>query len=568
MKDPFADAAVRSRPRILDWLMASVAAALTACGSGGGPAFPVGGTVNSLSTSGLVLADGSNLANVAANATSFTLPAPVAYGAAYTVTIKAQPAGQVCQIQNGTGYVSGTVRSVVVSCSGPWVWRAGADTHGAPAVYGVMGEAAAGNTPGARASSATWTDSSGNFWLFGGTYIAASGDEYYLNDLWRFSPSSGLWTWMGGSSTLATPPALGLPGIYGARGVASAGNAPGGRANAVSWSDRAGNLWLFGGFGNDSTTVATYLNDLWKYDTAKGQWTWVAGPNTAEPPTAVYGIPGVAAASDVPGPRQSASSWIDSSGNLWLFGGYGDISDSSPYRFGMLNDLWSYSPASGEWTWVSGSNMLDAAGVYGTQGAAAAGNVPGARTGAVTWADAEDNLWLFGGSTFAGFTNDLWEFSPHTNLWTWVSGSSTPGALGVYGTLGSPFPNGSASAAPAQTPNGPGARIAAASWIDASGNLWLFGGIVDYNAQTAGSFNDLWTFSPISGLWTWMSGADTPSPSGAYGTLGVAAPGNVPPPRQAAAAWVDRSGHLWLFGGEGDSAPAAGSALNDLWEYL
>jgi hypothetical protein len=65
-----------------------------------------------------------------------------------------------------------------------------------------------------------------------------------------------------------------------------------------------------------------------------------------------------------------------------------------------------------------------------------------------------------------------------------------------------------------------------------------------------------------------MSGADTPSPSGAYGTLGVAAPGNVPPPRQAAAAWVDRSGHLWLFGGEGDSEPAAGSALNDLWEYL
>jgi N-acetylneuraminic acid mutarotase len=33
----------------------------------------------------------------------------------------------------------------------------------------------------------------------------------------------------------------------------------------VSWIDPAGNLWLFGGAGNDSMKPQSYLNDLWKY---------------------------------------------------------------------------------------------------------------------------------------------------------------------------------------------------------------------------------------------------------------------------------------------------------------
>jgi N-acetylneuraminic acid mutarotase len=291
----------------------------------------------------------------------------------------------------------------------------------------------------------------------------------------------------------------------------------------------------------------------------------VDGPSATNPPVAFYGTQGVSAANGMPGPRLGASSWTDSSGNLWLFGGYGDISDSSPYNFGLLNDLWMFSPTVGGWTWVSGSNTLNAVGSYGVQGTAAAGNVPGARSGAVSWIDAQDNLWLFGGGTSLGFANDLWKFTPSTNLWTWVSGSSTPGAVGVYGTLGSAVLGGSV---PADPPNVPGARAAAASWLDAAGNLWLFGGAVDYTAQTYGLFNDLWQFSPATGLWTWMSGANTPAATGVYGTLGIVSPANVPQARQSAVAWVDGSGNLWLFGGEGNSEPLAGSALNDLWEYL
>jgi hypothetical protein len=48
--------------------------------------------------------------------------------------------------------------------------------------------------------------------------------------------------------------------------------------------------------------------------------------------------------------------------------------------------------------WFGGSNAPGASGVYGTQGVAAATNVPRARDGGVTWTDSNGNLWLFGGS--------------------------------------------------------------------------------------------------------------------------------------------------------------------------
>jgi len=38
-----------------------------------------------------------------------------------------------------------------------------------PGIYGTLGSPASGNMPGARKNAATWTDSSGNFWLFGGS---------------------------------------------------------------------------------------------------------------------------------------------------------------------------------------------------------------------------------------------------------------------------------------------------------------------------------------------------------------------------------------------------------------
>jgi hypothetical protein len=101
-----------------------------------------------------------------------------------------------------------------------------------------------------------------------------------------------------------------------------------------------------GSGGSDNGYIAPSLETRTS-PTVGGTWTWVGGTNL-DNTAGVYGTQGVASASNAPGGRSGASSWIDASGNLWLFGGVG------------LNDLWEYAPSTGDWTWVSGSNGTNA----------------------------------------------------------------------------------------------------------------------------------------------------------------------------------------------------------------
>ena len=95
-------------------------------------------------------------------------------------------------------------------------------------------------------------------------------------------------TWMGGNKDIYNYP------VYGTKGVAAPANKPGARSSSVSWTDADGDLWLFGGYGYDSAGGEGRLNDLWKYDTSTGLWTWVSGDSTVDN-VGVYGTQGVAA---------------------------------------------------------------------------------------------------------------------------------------------------------------------------------------------------------------------------------------------------------------------------------
>jgi N-acetylneuraminic acid mutarotase len=444
--------------------------------------YTVGGTISGLTVSSVVLANGTATVTVAAGTSSWVFPSSFAPGSSYSVTVQTQPAGELCAVTGGgSGMDTGDVGNVTVVCGfGQWTWEGGLNTVNARGVYDTQGSASASNVPGARYSTNSWTDSSGNFWLFGGVGYDSTGGAGYLNDLWQYSPSTRLWTWVsGGNGDNAS-------GLYGTQGSASASNVPGARQAASSWTDSSGNLWLFGGVGYDSTGAVGNLNDLWRYRPSTGQWTWVSGGN-GDNASGVYGTEGSASASNVPGARYSASSWIDSSGNLWLFGGYGDDSTGSA---GKLNDLWKYSPSSGQWTWVVGADVANASGFYGTLGTAAAANLPGARQAASSWIDSSGNLWLFGGVGYdsigdVGNLNDLWEYSPSNNEWTWVSGEAVANGTGVYGTQGT-----------ASVGNVLGGRNSISSWIDSSGNLWLFGGYGYDSAGDLGYLNDLWQYKP------------------------------------------------------------------------
>ena len=142
-----------------------------------------------------------------------------------------------------------------------------------------------------------------------------------------------------------------------------------------------GQFWIFGGQGYDAFHSANRLNDLWRYNRATREWTWMSGSDTINA-IGLYGTKGVPAAANVPGAREFMATWTDDNGDLWLFGGYGRDGYGN---LGRLNDLWRYQPASNLWTWMGGSNLIDAAGVYGTLGVESATNQPGARWGAVAF---------------------------------------------------------------------------------------------------------------------------------------------------------------------------------------
>ena len=384
-----------------------------------------------------------------------------------------------------------------------WTWMAGPSASAQPGVYGTLGTPSSSNVPGVRTGAVTWKDSKGSFWLFGGEGLDSVGKSGYLNDLWKFDPSTLEWTWMGGSSVLPTCPSTnscGPGGVYGTLGTPSSNNIPPGRSDAMGWTDANGDFWLFGGriYIVYLNGWAGYENDLWKYSPSTNAWTWMGG-NSSLPSNCTmlescgwggtYGTLLSPSTSNFPGARENSATWTDSKGNFWLFSGFGY--DSTDTR-GELNDLWKFSPSTGAWEWVNGSNSVGAtyggpSGSYGTRGLSSAANQPGGREYAVGWIDQNNDLWVYGGDGYdsvgtLGDLGDLWMFNLSTNQWTWMTGSSTVNSSASYGTLGV-----------ADSANDPGARRDVVAWSDQAGNLWLFGGTY-LGPGNNGDLDDVWEY--------------------------------------------------------------------------
>jgi N-acetylneuraminic acid mutarotase len=522
-------------------------------------AYTLGGTISGLTSSGLVLTDGIDQVTVAPNALQFSMPTALAFQSPYTVIVRTQPVGQICSVTDGTGTIpAGNVSSVQVSCS-QWTWEGGSSNGGASGVY-LNGTP----VPGARDSQMTWTDSVGNFWMFGGVGVDGYGTSGELDDLWMYNPNTQVWTFVTGSATANTA------GTYGTTAGAPPvlGNQPGGRHGGMIWIDSSGQLWLFGGTGIDANNNDLPLNDFWMYNPTSQLWTWEGGSASGGAnATSSYGTQGVASLNNFPPPRSGASTWTDSTGRFWMFGGVYIDTTTTPGTpiLSYLNDMWVYDPrpATQGWTWMSGTNLYNQKGTSGSPAA------PGARFGAISWLDTSGNFMLFGGGGYdlAGTPTpdalaDLWSFNPNTSTWTWMNGPNTIAAAGVYGTMGV-----------AATGNWPGARGGSVVWTDSAGQVWLFGGLgygvaAGATSGTEGLLNDLWTYDRNTAQWTWVNGPEAPNTSsGTYGTLGTGATTNQPGSRAGASGWVDSTGHLWMFGGDGYDSSGNLGDMNDLWKF-
>jgi PKD repeat protein len=202
----------------------------------------------------------------------------------------------------------------------------------------------------------------------------------------------------------------------------------------------------------------------------------------------------------------------------------------------------------GEWVWVHGSNLINTVGVFGVQGISDPANNPPGLYEPAEWTDQNGNFWFYGGLG-PGYDEfgDVWKYNPSINQWVWMKGTGVMNSPVNYGAQGIPSPT-----------NDPGSRSwGAATWVDNTGNFWMFGG------SATGVYADLWKYEPSTNNWTWMKGPQGFGNTGVYGIQGIPDPANYPPCRyESAATWTDNANNLWLFGGYDLTA-----TLNDLWRY-
>lgn len=574
-----------------------------------------------------------------------------------------------CFTFNATAVVTADVTNVQVDCGhNDWTWMFPSSTpdinsygtaslptfsSGSSVPQPPFPGTSNANTPGGRdfpmAWTQYWTDAQGgvheNRWLFGGygfevTHPNTNGVPGELNDIWVWptSPSTGNddgW-WNPGGWIPADLPILATnngttvtysadtdpleaqdyPYYYASVGSGTACGYSGGatvsnctrppaRWGGVTWTDAAGNLWMFGG-----QSGLGLMNDVWEFDLVDGpcaydtttgsgtftncKWIWQGGSGSGNQATT----------NSFPGGRWGASFYTDTNHNLWMFGGQGVDSGDN---IGLLNDLWECAATTTPCTWtlVSGTTLANQNGVYGAENTPAGSNMPGGRQNGVLWADNSGNIWLFGGwgldsagttatglgpnnTQIGAILNDLWEYNTTTHQWTWVSGSNTANQNGVYGAQGMSniTLNGSAT-------NIPGSRWGAVGWVDpdssAGANLFLFGGfgLGSKSSQPTGFLNDIWEYQMSTGQWIWWKGSNdvnqptdyitTPQNYFQYNDVN-----NVVGGRRAPAAWLPPdplipaandvdgdNGYVFIFGGEGYAASGGPyGELNDLARFL
>ena len=430
--------------------------------------------------------------------------------------------------------------------------------------YGTQGVPASSNTPGARYEAIFWRGGDGYLYLYGGYGFKGSTTQRgELSDMWKYDPSTNMWTWLSGTKDFKEPP------DHGTKGVPAASNTPGARLyGSPKWVDEEGNLWLFGGANNLSNPGAM-MNDLWKYDLSTNLWTWVSGSDQSNQ-TANYGMTGVPSVSNNPGMiHECTANWVDDDGHFWLFGG-GIVGGPNS------NELWEYNPATNEWTFHGGSikEYWNKDGIYGTKGVPSSSNWPHQRYAYTAFKDTNNLLWMYGGSELAiqKYFNDVWNYNTSTGMWTWMKGDSTE----QESEEGSNIPPVYGTNCMEDAANTPGARHETPqAWCDDCGHLWMFGGVLAHSNYGSGQYkyfgSDLWRFNPYTNNWMWVDGPVTTNEPGVTGTQGVPDPSNNPKAMAGAAAWRDSSG-FYLFGGQSERGFAPTwvqvTWLNTLWKWI
>ena len=434
---------------------------------------------------------------------------------------------------------------------GIWTWVHGDTAQSQAPVRGTQGVFHPDNRPRGVYEGAEWKDKQGKFWYWEPSCYECDGVSGWGNDLWSFDPAANMWAWMKGNAVANDL------GSFGLLGVKAEDNLPPARGfGAASWVDTAGVFWMYGGGAHIGQW--RYWADLWRFDPETNNWTWMNGTaDSGVLPS--YGLQGIPSPSNHPGSRnEMIATWVDQENNLWLFGGVVGNGDNRG------SDLWRYSIATNEWTWMKGPMTFGYSGSYGQRGVEDQSNNPRARVAATSWVDKSGKLWLFGGQGLSSqeVLNDLWSYDPMTNNWTWVHGppgiSQDPGSIGPV-------------CVSADSLNPISRFECRVRWVDIEGDLWMWGGGTIGLSQSQSFLNDLWRYRIEDDQWTLMWPDSLYDPFGNFGTKGQASPCNRPYGAKGALSWYqEETNTVYLFAGHQFYPPLPSSVAQRsvMWKYV
>lgn len=292
----------------------------------------------------------------------------------------------------------------------------------------------------------------------------------------------------------------------------------------------------------------------------QGVWTWVGGSDRRNQNNVVDGT------QKCPGSRRGASSWVDSNGTVWIYGGT---------RTGMkpLHELWSLDVKRQQWHFHQFNKSISSEQkpppcfgcalcsyenrvmVFSSLGAFIfyvdenrwsthdnQTDFPVPRSHAASWCDTNKGImWMFGGYTASEQKlGDFWKFSLGDMQWTKIEVKNNTSL--------------------------PSNRSKASAWIHPSGHLYMFGG-----ATNNGLTSEFWKFSTEASDWMKVSRTFGRECTGNYGEQGTPSNNNHPGCREGAATWL-HADNLWMFGGSGFDNFSRGvygesGLLSDLWVY-
>lgn len=254
--------------------------------------------------------------------------------------------------------------------------------------------------PSSRYGANGWCDPDGNFWLFGGNNGSAN-----LGDMWKFDKQALTWEWV------TNPDQQTVQSITNNAGVISGDNIlPAARSFATATADKHGNFWVFGGEN---------MPDLWRFNSTTRKWAMYPSPIRSINPTPSTSLSVYTGENPYPSRSSDGAAWCDESGNFWMFGG---TQASFP-----TNVMWKFDVTLEKWLPKLCPIQLNGNGTYVSSNGSFDGAVllPVPRSG-VSNSGNSGKFYLLAGlkkSMYSGeeVVNDLWEYSPKSELWRWVN---------------------------------------------------------------------------------------------------------------------------------------------------